>query len=245
MKVLYFIPGPLSKGTLGPQELLRRQAILQKHADVNTEIVVRDAESGPASIESIYEEYLAVPGMMRAVAEAEREGIDAAIVGCFGDPGVDGAREIAGIPVIGPCESSMHLASVLGYKFSVVTVLDGVKPIIRKVLHHTGLESRLASIRVIETSVLDIAGRRGAVLDRLIDAGRQAIDEDGADTLILGCMSLAFQELSLELGDVLGVPVVSPAEAALKLAQTLVSLRLSQSKKAYSTPIKMQHLASV
>jgi allantoin racemase len=242
MRVLYFIPGPISKGPLGPQELLRRQSILQKQAGANTEVLVRDAESGPSSIESLYEEYLSVPGMMQAVADAEREGIDAVIAGCFGDPGVDGAREIAGIPVIGPCESSMHLAAMLGYKFSVVTVLDEVKPIIRKVLHHTGLESRMASVRVIETSVLDIAGRRSAVFNRLVDAGRLAIDQDGADTLILGCMSLAFQELSLELGDVLGVPVISPAEAALKTAETLVSLKLSQRKKAYGTPIKMRHL---
>jgi allantoin racemase len=235
----------MSKGPLGPQEVLRRQSILQKLAGPTTEVLVRDAESGPSSIESIYEEYLSVPGMMQAVADAEQEGIDAVIVGCFGDPGVDGAREIAGIPVIGPCESSMHMAAMLGYKFSVVTVLDEVKPIIRKVLHHTGLESRMASVRVIETSVLDIAGRRSAVFSRLVDAGRLAIDQDGADTLILGCMSLAFQELSLELGDVLGVPVVSPAEAALKTAETLVSLKLSQSKKAYRTPIKMRHLQTV
>jgi allantoin racemase len=245
MRVLYFVPGPMSKGPLGPQEVLRRQSILQKLAGPTTEVLVRDAESGPSSIESIYEEYLSVPGMMQAVADAEQEGIDAVIVGCFGDPGVDGAREIAGIPVIGPCESSMHMAAMLGYKFSVVTVLDEVKPIIRKVLHHTGLESRMASVRVIETSVLDIAGRRSAVFSRLVDAGRLAIDQDGADTLILGCMSLAFQELSLELGDVLGVPVVSPAEAALKTAETLVSLKLSQSKKAYGTPIKMRHLQTV
>jgi allantoin racemase len=244
MKVLYWIPGPMSKGRLGPQELVRRQSILQKHAGPQTEVLVRDAESGPASIESLYEEYLSIPGTMHAVIEAERDGIDAVILGCFGDPGIDGARELATIPIIGPCEASLHMAAMLGYRSSIITVLDSVEPIVNKVLHHTGLGSRFASVRVIQTSVLDIAGQRDVIFKRLCDAGKRAIEEDRADTLILGCMSLAFQELSRELGEALGVPVISPAEAALKVAESLVSLGLSHSKKAYATPIKLRQLAS-
>ena len=238
MRVLYLIPGPMSKGPLGSQELIRRQSVLQKYAVAGTELAVCDTETGPASIESVYEEYLAIPAALKEIRRAEQEGFDAIIVGCFGDPGVDGGREIVNVPVIGPCESSLHLGAMLGYYFSVVTVLDNVKPVIRRVLRDTGLESRLASIRVIQTAVLDLANSRKATLGRLIEAGKRAIDEDGADTLILGCMSLAFLEVDQELSQALGVPVINPATAALKAAETLVSLRLRPSKKAFPVPVK-------
>jgi allantoin racemase len=238
MKILYLMPAAASHGPLGTGELRHRQAILQEHAAPGVEIIVRDIHAGPRSIESIYEEYLAIPEAIREIRRAERDNLSAAIMGCFGDPGVDGAREIAGIPIIGPCESSMHLAAMLGYSFSVVTVLESVKPIIRKVLQHTGLASRMASIRVTGTPVLELAGTRRESLRRVIDCGRQAVEIDGADTLILGCMSMAFLGISEEVADRLGVPVINPALASLKVAEMQASMRWTHSKRAYPTPRK-------
>jgi len=94
----------------------------------DTEISNVFLESGPASIESYYDEAVAVPGIIARVRQAEREGVDAVIINCMGDPGLDVAREVVSIPVIGPCEASMHLAAMLGHKFAVVTVLDRLLP---------------------------------------------------------------------------------------------------------------------
>jgi allantoin racemase len=232
------MPATVSTGPLGTGELRRRQAILQRQAAPGVEIIVRDIHNGPQSVESIYEEYLAIPEAIREIRSAERENISAIIMGCFGDPGVDGAREIAGIPIIGPCESSMHLAAMLGYSFSIITVLESVKPIIRKVIHHTGLASRMASIRVTGTPVLELAGSRRESVRRVIDCGRQAVEIDGADTLVLGCMSMAFMEISEEVSDRLGVPVIDPALASLKIAEVQASMRWTHSKRAYPTPRK-------
>ncbi len=240
MRILYLIPAPVSKGVLGMPEISRRAQILQEHASSGVEILVRDTEHGPVSIESNYEEYLAIPGALEEIVRAEEEGIDAVIMGCFGDPGVDAARELVDIPIIGPAECSMHLAGMLGYSFSVLTVLDNVVPLIRKIAKLTGLESRVASIRTIETSVLSLAGARDDAMQRLLEVGTKAIQADNADTLVLGCMSLAFLDISEELGSMLGVPVVNPAIASLKAAESLVQMRLAHSKKAFPHPPKLE-----
>jgi allantoin racemase len=80
----------------------------------DTEISNVFLQSGPASVESYYDEALAVPDIVAQVRRAEREGMDAVIINCMGDPGLDAAREVVSIPVIGPCEASMHLAAMLG-----------------------------------------------------------------------------------------------------------------------------------
>ena len=69
---------------------------------------------GPASIESHYDEALAVPGLLEQIALGEAEGVDAYVVACFGDPGLDAARELARGPVIGIAEAAMHAAALLG-----------------------------------------------------------------------------------------------------------------------------------
>src|SRR3954451_8964849 len=73
---------------------------------------------GPASIESHYEEALAVPGLLEQVALGAADGVDAYVVACFGDPGLDAARELAHGPVVGIAEAAMHAAALVGRRFS-------------------------------------------------------------------------------------------------------------------------------
>lgn len=238
MRILYLIPGPMSKGIFGAKELERRRAVLQRYASAGVEVLARDTESGPSSIESAYEEYLSIPGAMQRVMRAEREGIDAVIIGCFGDPGLDAARELVKMPVVGPAESSMHLAAMLGYSFSVLTVLESIVPPLKKLALCSGLSSKLASVRPIGMPVLSLMEARETVIEKTIEAGSRAIKEDGADTLILGCMTMAFLEIADEVQRELQVPVVNPALAALKVAESLVSIGIAHSKKAYPFPPK-------
>ena len=79
---------------------------------------------GPASIESHYDEALAVPGLLAEIARGEQLGSDGYVIACFGDPGLDAARELAAGPVVGIAEAAMHAASFLGRGFSVVTTLS-------------------------------------------------------------------------------------------------------------------------
>lgn len=210
----------------------------RQYASFGTEISVVNIVRGPQSIESEFEEAMAVPGILLRAQEAERDGCDAVISDCFGDPGVKPARELLNIPVIGPLEASVTLAATLGLRFSIVTVLKSVVPMIEHLVAQSGLSGRLASVRTVDIPVLelgDVAGMKAALFDEMA----AAIREDDAHALILGCTGMmgVAESLQSRLKDAsFDVPVVSPTAAALKLAETLVSLGLRQSRQTYMRP---------
>ncbi|RLE94886.1 MAG: hydrogenase expression protein HupH, partial [Thermoprotei archaeon] len=207
----------------GYDELTRE--ILSKVAFQGTEIDVVSLERGPASIESAYDEALAVPEVLKIVVEAERQGYDAVVILCMGDPGVAPARELVKIPVVGPCQASLTIASTLGERCSILTILREAVPTFWRLARRYGFEGHLASVRSIEIPVLKLWDDRDVVFRALAREGRLAIEEDGADVLILGCTGM--MDLGERLQQQLGVPVVDPALAALKYAELLVSLNLS------------------
>ncbi len=238
MKILYIVPGTMAQTELGAEELARRKKILQRHALKETVVEITDLESGPSSIESAYEEYLSVPGTAERAIQAEKDDFDGVILGCFGDPGLDALRELVSIPVVGPGETAMHVASMLGHRFSIVTVLESVVPSLERLARIVGLDGRLASVRAVNIPVLELRKNIDFTLARLIEESRSAIEEDSADVIVLGCMSMAFMGVSDSMQKSLGIPVINPALASLAVLEGLVSSGLSQSKKAYPFPRK-------
>ena len=238
MKILYIVPGTMAQTDLGAEELERRKKILQSHAQKETIVDITDIESGPSSIESSYEEYLSVPGTVEKAIRAEKDGFDGMILGCFGDPGLEALREMVNIPVVGPGETSMHVASMLGHKFSIVTVLDSVVPSLERLAKVIGLYRRLASIRAVNIPVLELRENIESTTVRMIEESQKAIREDSTDVIVLGCMSMAFMEVSEMMKKVLDIPVVNPALVSLTVLEGLVNSGLSQSKKAYPFPPK-------
>lgn len=214
-----------------------RQAALQKFLSPGVELEARRAEGGPASIESMWEEYLSVPGIMELAGELEREGFDAIVPGCFADPGIDGIRELVSIPVVGPGATSMLVAANLGHRFSIVTVLENVVRPLENLALLTGVASKLASVRQIGIPVLELNRDPEATFQRLIDVSRETIEKDRADVLILGCGTMSFR--SAELQEAVGVPVVNPLQVALRTAEMLVACGLSHSKLSYPVPPKL------
>jgi allantoin racemase len=214
-----------------------RQAALQAFVSPGVELVARRASGGPPSIESMYDEYLSVPGIMELAMELEREGFDAIVPGCFGDPGLDALREVVDIPVVGPGATAMLVAANLGHRFSVVTVLENVVRPLENLALITGVAAKLASVRQIGIPVLELNNDLDATFSRLIDVSRETIEQDRADVLVLGCGTLSFR--SAELQAAVGVPVVNPLQVALRTAEMLVACGLSHSKRSYPVPPKM------
>ncbi len=240
MKISYVIPGPMSQGPLGPREVARRQDILRSWAAPDVEIDVRECPHGPASIESAYEEYLSVAGLAAALTELEEEQqADAAIVGCFGDPGLDALYEVTSeLPVVGPGEASMHFACMLGSRFGVITVTEGVVGPIGRMAARAGLDGRLLGVAVVDTPVLALQENPGETAARASTAGGELVRQ-GATVLVLGCMSMAFLDLGPALEAKLGVPVVNPVHAALAVAEGRARFRMRHSKAAYPAPRKV------
>lgn len=240
MRVIYVIPGPMSRTHLGPKEVERRGACLAGWAAPGTDVSIRDVATGPASIESAYEEYLSVPAAAEAMLAAEADGYDGAILGCFGDPGIDAIRELTTrMVVVAPGAAACHLAAMVGERFGIITVTQSIVNPLRHLVTAIGLRDKLAGIDVVETPVLELASNHAETLERMVSAGKRLIEDRDADSLVLGCMTMAFLDATAELEDRLGVPVVNPAKAALKVAEALVGTGLRHSKRAYPVPPKL------
>lgn len=239
MRLLYLLPGNIKKG-LGEAEFQRRGKILQSIAGSDVTIEIADVPTGPASIECMCDEYQAIPGVIEATVQAEKDGFDGVIIGCAGDPGVDGAREMVKIPVIGPAQASYVVCSMLGRRFSVVTPLQELLGTTEELVKKCGLGDSLASIRSTDITVLDINRNPGIAAERTLEEARKCRDLDRADCVTLGCMSLAFAQIDKEISHQLGIPVVNPLTAAVHTLEALVRMGVSHSKKAYPFPIKLR-----
>jgi allantoin racemase len=135
---------------------------------------------------------------------------------------------VTDLPVVGIQDAAMHLAAQLGYRFSVLTTLAHRAPLRERAALLAGLDRRLASCRPLDLPVLETVVNREQVVRRIVTVGRQAIEEDGAEVLVLGCAGLG--DLAIRASSELGVPVIDPNAAALKLCETLVDLHLAHSR---------------
>ena len=176
---------------------------------------------GPASIESHYEEALAVPGILEQVALGESDGVDAYVVACFGDPGLDAARELATGPVVGIAEAAMHAAALVGRRFSVVTTLGRTRGRALELAQRYGLADACLSIRACEVAVLSLEDDPTA-LARIVDECRAAVDDDEADAIVLGCAGMT--SWTAVIAAEIGVPVIDGVAAGTLLAQSLLAL---------------------
>lgn len=236
MRILFINPNTSEEFTE------RIQEIAQKYAFPGTEVVAMNPASGPRSIESIYDELLSSAGTLELVI-TELNNFDAFVIACYSDhPSVYAVREITDKPVLGIAEASMYLACMVGYKFSVVTTNDEWKPLLWDAVHHYGLGSRCASVRTTGMAVLDLeAGGEQDTFSMILEGARQAIDQDGAEVICLGCAGMAGLDKQLE--EALGVPVIDGVIGALKLLEGMVGYGLRTSKRlAYATPARKELL---
>jgi allantoin racemase len=183
---------------------------------------------GPASIESHYDEALAVPGVLAEIMRGERDGADGYVVACFGDPGLDAAREIATGPVVGIAEAAMHTASFLGRGFSVVTTLGRTTGRARDLAERYGLRDACRGVHACEIPVLALEtdpDARKIVTEACFDA----LGADGSDAVVLGCAGMA--DLCAQISADIGAPVVDGVAAATLTVQSLVTLGLTTGKR--------------
>lgn len=200
----------------------------------STTVITTQPQAGPESVESYYDEYLAIPGILEAVVLA-KDNFDAFVIACWGDPGVEAAREITTKPVVGIAEASMYVANMLAARWGVITTQHRTLDMIEKTIYKTGFAHRCVSIRTTGIPVIETEMARQSTVDALERIGRLAITEDKAEALCLGCAGMS--RLDVELEQRLGVPVIDAIAAGVKLAEALVGLHKQTSKAlTYKTP---------
>jgi len=205
----------------------------KKYALNKDKIEVVCLKHGPVSIESSFDEALAAPHIIEEVKKAEKEGFDAVSLDCAMDTVVRASREAVKIPVTSAGEASYLLAMGLCSRFSVVTVLKSTAKTIMENILRYGFKERISSVRYANIPVLDLKDEEKA-FKAILKEARAAIEQDGAEAIVLGCTGMS--PITQRLQKKLKVPVIDPAIASLKLAEIYVSAGLSHSKEAYISP---------
>lgn len=200
------------------------QAVFEAEKMPGTEVEVRSLERGPHHIEYHYYGALVMPDVLHMLRQAEQEGFDAAVVGCFYDPGLKEAREVVTtMPVVFPAETCSYLAATMADKFSVLVGRRKWVPAMREVIERYGLGGKLSSFKVLELGVLDFQKDPPETERRMVALAREAVEQDGAEAIILGCTAeFGFaQALQAEIG----VPVLDATVTPFKFAEFKADLR--------------------
>lgn len=201
-----------------------------------TEIVTVSPAGGPVSIEDHYDEAYAVPGLLGEVRIGELQGCSGYVIACFGDPGLDAAREMARGPVIGIAEAAMHAASFVSTGFSVVTTLERTCVMARRLADRYGFRDTCRGVRGINLPVLELENPQSDAYARILAECQHALTEDRSGAIVLGCAGMA--DLCSSLSKELGVPVIDGVAAAVKFVEALVLLGIGTSKHGdYAAPI--------
>jgi allantoin racemase len=200
----------------------------EQAAAAGTTINAVTSSTGPVSIEGYFDEALSLPGLLMEVRRGEVAGADAHVIACFDDTGLDAARQIATGPVIGIGEAAYHAAALLANRFTVVTTLARSIPALEHNLMKYGFERR-AKVRAAEVPVLALEDDKSDARVRIDAEIARALAEDRAEAVVLGCAGMA--KLARDLSVQHRCPVIDGVGAAVKLAEMLVALGHTTSKR--------------
>jgi allantoin racemase len=191
-----------------------------KRSDVEPKVV--HLQKGPPHVEYHYYEHINLGETLEWVRKAEKQGFSAAIIGCFYDPGMREARELVSIPVILPAEATMHVAATLGHKFSILVGRRKSIPKMESNVYVYGLERKLASFRVLDFTVPRMFSERERLQKAILIQAKKAVEEDGAEAIVLGCtIQSGFMK---DLTEKLQVPVLDAVVTSWKFAEMMADL---------------------
>lgn len=180
--------------------------------------------------------------VFQAGITAQEDGYAGVLIDTVSDSGLRPLRSALDIPVVGPGEASFAMAMMLGKKFSVLTMWPEWFPLYQKTLTEYGWWDRVASLRSIDTrpDVTELLeGKEEVVFAKLKAEAMRAMEEDGADVIVLG--STTMHQSAAYLDSELPIPVLNPGQVAYKMLETQIELGLTHSKKAFPSPEVPKH----
>lgn len=216
------------------EDVIREDALPSFPAFVDVD--VRFLAEGPPSIECRLDEARAVPAVLDEVAAAVADGADGVVLNCFMDPALEPARELVHVPVAGPGQSSMVLATLLGQRFSVILPAASGAPIAEEQARRYVGGDRLASVRSVEMPVAELHDH-GRLVEGLVEQAERAIRDDDAHVVIVGCTGMC--AVIDGVRDALAhhdVPVIDPTLAAVGAVVSQLVLDVHHSGPAYALP---------
>ena len=197
----------------------------------DTQIVATNSQNGPESIQGVLDVATCVPGLLEEVKR--HTDVDAIVIACFDDTGLDAVRTLVSVPVLGIGEAAYHAASMIASKFSVITTLSRSVPGLENNLMQYGLAQKCVRVRATNIPVLKIEEGDPETLSKIRSEIREAIEHDNAEAIVLGCAGMT--DLMSDLSEEFGLPVIDGISAGITFAEALVNNGLKTSKiGAYS-----------
>ncbi|MDQ8020949.1 MAG: aspartate/glutamate racemase family protein [Moraxellaceae bacterium] len=155
----------------------------------------------------------AMPARVTAIAA---EGFDGFIIAGFGDPGLLAVRQQLAQPVTGIAEAGMAEAASGGRRFAIVTTTTALHDSLIRTAHDYGHADALAAVRITPGDVHAVMNDPARMAEALLACCEQAVRLDGAEAIVLGGGPLA--SVAEGIGARIGVPLVEPVAAAVRLA---------------------------
>ncbi|WP_299948332.1 aspartate/glutamate racemase family protein [uncultured Ruegeria sp.] len=209
----------------GHDELFADMVRHRKRADTEVHVTCLPDSAGRFNhVEFRSYEAMVTPHILQGVRAAANEGFDACVIGCFYDTALKDAQEISGEMIVtAPCAASCDIASSLSNRFGIIVGRQKWVHQMHSTVVANGYENRLSGFYPVGLGVTDFQMDHDTTAERLMQAGRKAVEDDHAEALILGCtMEIGFNET---MARALDVPVVDPATAAFLRAEHLGSNR--------------------
>ncbi len=190
------------------------------------EVKALTAPRGPSSIETAAEEVIAAAEVLELV-RGHRD-VDAYLIACFSDPAVEPARELTDAPVVGIGEAAYRAVLMLARRFAVITTLPRGVPEIENGMVRLGVREECVGVLSLGIPVAEQGAEFGDTNDAIVAAGQHAVQDLGAEALVLACGGMAQAEAIVR--ERVGVPATNGVAFGALLAHALwrAGLRTSQ-----------------
>lgn len=181
-----------------------------------------------------YHRSLVAPLVAQAAARAEAEGCGAVVPYGTLDLGIEEARHVVDIPVLGPGRTGTHVAATLATRVAVLCYDQPHVVMFRKLLPSWGITGLVTSIRPVHVPITEMAARVDHLRERFVAESRDAIETEGAELILPLGMTMVPVLMSAEsLAADIGQPVVDPLAMTLHVAAGLAAGHVTNSRIAY------------
>ena len=202
------------------------------------------------------EEFLAnvsLGGIKKVKYYSELDKHDAIVLTGALDPGFVSARSLSKIPVTAPIHSSVHVASLIGERCSILMASPPGALMVRHIVERYGFDRKVASVRYLRHSTteqckhLSVYRKNKAerytdahirkILDNVTDQAIAAIEKDRADTFVLGCEPmLTYEDEVRRRLDEAGyeeIQLIPSLSASIAMAAAMVNMKWVKAPRAY------------
>jgi len=222
-------------GEYPPEEGERRRRAVLQCASPGTEI-------GFAAIKATFfrrsnsqvNSLAAGPLVAEVAQEAEGGGYDAVVPFGTLDAGVELARNLVRIPVVGAGQSVMHLGAQLSSRLGVIAYEEKSIPFMRKQMHAWRVADAVVGMRSVQIPLMESTGKRAVLRERFTQAARELIEDHDAEIIVpMGVTMVPVQYPPAEFENELGVPVMDALKTSIQTAEMMVRMGLTHSTRTY------------